>query len=152
MNRRNIFTALGAVFTAAPVAANAAAAAREKKRHRVAIHVDQNDPAVMNLALNNSMNIHEYYQERGEPVQIEIVANGQGLHMFRDDTSPVKDKIAELRAKITTATFSACGNTKRNMEKTEGKSVPILALASVAPSGVVRLIELQEQGFSYLKP
>jgi intracellular sulfur oxidation DsrE/DsrF family protein len=152
MNRRNIFTSLGAVFAASPFAVRAAAAADEKKRHRVAIHVDENNPAVMNLALNNSMNIHEYYQERGEPVEIEIVANSQGLHMFRDDTSPVKDKLAELRAKIATTTFSACGNTQRNMEKTEGKPVPIVALARVVPSGVVRLIELEEDGFSYIKP
>lgn len=152
INRRNIFIALGAVFAAAPVAVKAAPASGEKKRHRVAIHVDQNDPAVMNLAINNSMNIYEYYQQRGEPVQIEIVANSQGLNMFRDDTSPVKDKIAELRAKIPGTTFSACGNTKGNMEKSEGKPVPILSQARVVPSGAVRLIELQEQHFSYVKP
>ena len=78
----------------------------------------------MNLALNNSMNIHEYYQERGEPVEIEIVANSQGLDMFRDDTSPVKDKLAQLRAKVPNTTFSACGNTKRNVEKTEEQVGP----------------------------
>jgi uncharacterized protein len=149
MNRRTIFGLMGAAVAAAPLVAHAA---DEKKRHRVAIHVDQNDPAVMNLALNNSMNIHEYYQERGEPVEIEIVAYSQGLHMFRDDTSPVKEKIAELRAKVARTTFSACGNTKRNMEKAEGKPVPIISLARVVPSGVVRLIELQEEGFSYVKP
>jgi intracellular sulfur oxidation DsrE/DsrF family protein len=38
------------------------------------------------------------------------------------------------------------------MEKTEGKAVPIIQEAVVVPAGVVRLVELQEQGFKYVKP
>jgi intracellular sulfur oxidation DsrE/DsrF family protein len=38
------------------------------------------------------------------------------------------------------------------MEKTEGKAVPIIADATLVPSGVVRLMELQEQGWSYVRP
>jgi intracellular sulfur oxidation DsrE/DsrF family protein len=114
--------------------------------------VDQNDPAVMNLALNNSMNIHEYYQERGEPVEIEIVANSQGPDMFRDDTSPAKDKLAQLRAKIPGRRSRPAATPNATWRKPKSKSVPILTLARVVPSGVVRLIELQEQGFNYVKP
>jgi len=38
------------------------------------------------------------------------------------------------------------------MEKTEGKTIPIVQEAIVVPAGMVRLVELQEQGFKYLKP
>ena len=58
--------------------------------HRVAIHVDDNDAKVMNLALNNAKNVLDYYQSKGETVAIEIVTYGPGLHMLRADTSPVK--------------------------------------------------------------
>ncbi|WP_204306741.1 DsrE family protein, partial [Klebsiella pneumoniae] len=58
------------------------------KEHRVAIHVDQNDPAVMNLVLNNATNIMDYYKSKNETVQIEIVTYGPGLNMLRADTSP----------------------------------------------------------------
>ncbi len=37
--------------------ASTASAADEKKPHRLAIHIDQNDPQVMNLALNNATNV-----------------------------------------------------------------------------------------------
>ena len=73
------------------------------KPHRIAIQVDQNDPAVMNLALNNAENIIEYYRDKGEDVDVEIVAYGPGLNMLRDDTSPVKDRIARIAS--TDATF-----------------------------------------------
>src|SRR3954447_15946810 len=125
MQRRSILGVLAAVLAAASM--SKAAVADEKKVHRLAIHVDQNDTAVMNLALGNAKNVFEYYEARGEPVEVEIVAYSQGLHMLRADTSPVKDKIAELRAKCARTTFSACGNTKRNMEKTEEKDVPLIS-------------------------
>jgi intracellular sulfur oxidation DsrE/DsrF family protein len=38
------------------------------------------------------------------------------------------------------------------MSKQEGKEIPILSEARVVPSGVVRLIELQEKGYSYIRP
>lgn len=150
MDRRSIFGVLAAALASAPAIRQAAAA--EPKVHRLAIHVDQKEPAVMNLALNNAMNVYEHYKERGEEVEIEIVAYNQGLHMLRDDTSPVKDKIAALRAKVKNVTFAACNNTKRAMEKAEGKEVPIIPEATIVPSGVVRLVELQEQGWAYVRP
>ena len=129
-----------------------AAAAVEKKQHKLAIHVDQNDPAVMRLALANTRNAYELYTAMGEDIAIEIVCYSQGLHMLRDDTSPVKDEIRATRAKVPQIAFGACNNTKRAMERTEGKTIPIIQEAVVVPAGVVRLVELQEQGFKYLKP
>lgn len=48
--------------------------------------------------------------------------------------------------------FSACSNTLQGMTKKEGREVRILGEAGVVPSGVVRLLELQEQGYAYVKP
>jgi uncharacterized protein len=129
-------------------------AAESRKAHRVAIQVDQNSPAVMNLALNNAKNVVQYYGGRGEDVEVVIVAYGPGLHMLRADTSPVKDRIKRMAegsfpAKIT---FDACNNTRKGMEKREGHAIPILPQATIVPSGVVRLMELQEQGWSYVRP
>jgi uncharacterized protein len=152
MNRRSIFTATLAAFAVTPLLHRTAAAADAKKSHKLAIHVDQNDPAVMRLALANSRNAYELYAAMGEEVAIEIVAYSQGLHMLRDDTSPVKEEIRSTRAKVPNLAFGACNNTKRAMERAEGKPVPMIAEATIVPAGVVRLVELQEQGYSYLKP
>src|SRR3954466_10441690 len=128
--------------------------AGDQKPHRVAIQVDQNDPQVMNLALNNATNVIEHYRGKNEDVEVDIVTYGPGLHMLRSDTSPVQDRVKRLKelafpGKIQ---FSACNNTKQGMEKTEGKAVPIVSEATIVPSGVVRLMELQEQGWSYVRP
>jgi intracellular sulfur oxidation DsrE/DsrF family protein len=124
------------------------------KPHQLLIHVDQNDPAVMNLALNNATNVIEYYHAKGEDVSVDIVAYGPGLHMLRADTSPVQDRIKQLKGMAfpSKVQFSACGNTKENMEKKEGRPVAVLSDATIVPSGVVRLMEKQEEGWSYVRP
>jgi len=48
--------------------------------------------------------------------------------------------------------FSACGNTKEGMEKKKGQPITVLSEAVVVPSGVVRLMELQEKGWSCVRP
>jgi uncharacterized protein len=127
-------------------------AADRKQPHRLAVQVDVNDPAVMNLALNNVSNAAQHYNELGQKVEIELVAFGPGLHMLRDDTSPVKARIKSMSEAMPNLTFAACGNTRENMTRAEAKDIPIVSQAKVVKAGVVRLMELQEQGWTYLRP
>ena len=127
-------------------------ATNQTQPHRLAVQVDVNDPAVMNLALNNMSNAAQHYSELGQKVEIELVAFGPGLHMLRDDTSPVKARIKSMSEAMPNLTFAACGNTRENMTKAEAKDIPIISEAKVVKAGVVRLMELQERGWSYLRP
>ena len=146
---RSLFTALSlGTFT------GMAAGAETSKPHRVVFHVDQNDPEVMNQTLNNMRNVLDFYRDRHEEVTMELVAYGPGLHMLREDTSPVKDRIKALSEVSfpSQITFSACHNTMEGMARREGHPIPIIAQAGIVPAGVTRLIELQETGYSYIKP
>src|SRR5579864_8181404 len=42
----------------------------KSKDHRLILQVNTNDAAAMNLALNNAINVSQYYNERGEKVKI----------------------------------------------------------------------------------
>jgi len=126
--------------------------ASEKKQHRLVLQVNTNDPATMNLALNNATNVAQYYKDLGEKVSIEIVTYGPGLHMLRNDTSPVKARIETLALSTPEISYKACGNTQQNMQKAESKDVPIIPQAQVVASGVVRVMELQEKGWTYVRP
>jgi len=120
--------------------------------HKIAVHVDDSDPARINMALNNVQNIKQYYDSVGQAVEIEVVAYGPGLHMLRSDTSTVKERISAMSLEINGLVFSACGNTQKGMAKKEGKEIELLSEARTVPSGVVRLVELQEDGYSYIRP
>jgi len=123
-----------------------------EKPHRLILQVNSNEPAMMNLALNNASNVVQYYKDLGEKVSIEVVTFGPGLHMLRDDTSPVKARIQVLALSSPEISFKACGNTRENMSKVEGKEAPLISEAKIVKSGVVRVMELQEQGWTYVKP
>jgi intracellular sulfur oxidation DsrE/DsrF family protein len=127
---------------------------RYKTVHRLLIQVDQDDPAVMNMALNNATNVVEYYRGRSQRADVDIVAYGPGLNMLRADTSPVADRIRSMKdtAFPGTVRFSACNVTKERMEKKEGKTLAMLPESSMVPSGVVHLMEMQEKGWSYVRP
>jgi intracellular sulfur oxidation DsrE/DsrF family protein len=126
--------------------------AANNKLHRLILQVNTNDPAMMNLALNNATNVAQYYKDLGEKVTIEVVTFGPGLHMLRDDTSPVKARIKAIKESTPAISFKACGNTQENMHKVENKEIPIIPEATIVKSGVVRVMELQEQGWAYVKP
>ncbi len=136
------------------IAFAAAARAEERKTHRVVFQVNQNSPEVMNLTLNNVTNVIEYYRAKNEDVDVDVVTYGPGLHMLRADTSPVQDRIKRLKEYVFPGKiqFSACNNTKEGMEKKEGHAIAIVPEATIVPSGVVHVMELQEQGWNYIKP
>ena len=103
--------------------------------HKAAIQVDQNDKAIMDLALNNARNIMDYYKAKRETVAVEIVTYGPGLHMLRADTSPVKERIATMASENPNLAFIGCGNSQANQSKAEGKSVTLISEAKIMPSG-----------------
>ena len=139
---------MGAVF--AGVMATGAWA--EGMTHHVAIHVDQNDPQVMNMALNNAQNVANYYASVGDEVVIEVVAYGPGLNMYVPGKSPVADRISTMSLEMDNLSFAACGNTLRAMSAKAGHDITLMEEATVVPSGVVRLIQLQEEGYAYVRP
>ena len=63
-----------AIIAFLSIAFSSASLAADGKPHRVTIQVDQNDPQVMNLALNNATNVVEYYRAKNEDVDLDIVA------------------------------------------------------------------------------
>ncbi|WP_027576865.1 hypothetical protein [Bradyrhizobium sp. WSM1743] len=124
----------------------------KNKEHRLILQVNSNDAAAMNLTLNNATNVVQHYKDMGEKVKIEVITFGPGLHMLRTDTSPVKDRIETMSLSTPEVMFKACGNTRENMRKHENKEIQLIPEAQVVNSGVVRIMEREEQGWTYVKP
>src|SRR5947208_1471293 len=80
----------------------------------------------MNLALNNATNVIEYYRAKNEDVDVEIVTYGPGLHMLRDDTSAVQDRLKRLSAEMPRQRGSAVGHGGRQLRPGAGRVTPPL--------------------------
>ncbi|NTJ68265.1 hypothetical protein G6M50_22835 [Agrobacterium rhizogenes] len=118
--------------------------------HRVVFQVDSNDETLMKHAVGGAVNISHNYGQLNEPYAVEIVANAAGIAMFRSDISPVGETLSMLRKAIPTLRLSMCGSSKVIAEQKEGRELPLIDGVVVVPFGVVRLVELQEKGWSYI--
>jgi uncharacterized protein len=114
--------------------------------------VSENGPEIMNLALNNAECLTNLYEQAGETVQIEIVAYGPELSMVRSDTSPVRDCFAALVSRLQPFTFSGCSNTLSTQSRQEGREISLLPEVHLVPAGIARIVQLQEQGWTYIRP
>jgi intracellular sulfur oxidation DsrE/DsrF family protein len=106
----------------------------------------------MNAVLNVAANVSKYYSDKGEDVDIQIVAFNAGLHMLREDTSPVKPRLKSFKEGMPNVSFMACENTLEAMTRNEGKEPPLVENAERVKAGVVTLIELGEKGWTIVRP
>jgi intracellular sulfur oxidation DsrE/DsrF family protein len=143
---------LRALFAAMLLLPLALSSAHAEAKHRLAIQVSDNDPVKMNTALNVAANVSKYYSDKGEEADIQIVAFSAGLHMLRDDTSAVKQRLKSFKQGMPNVSFMACENTLEGMTKAEGKEPPLVENATRVPSGVVTLMELGEKGWTIVRP
>jgi uncharacterized protein len=120
--------------------------------HRLLIHVDSADPEVMVEALHNATNVIDTVRKQGGTAAIEIVANGRGTSMFIDELSPVKNEVRRVHAAYPDIVMSACGISLAHTEAAAKKKLAVMPEARIVPSGAVRIMELEEQHWSYLKP
>lgn len=152
MRRRSIWSAISGAGLAVLGVARARAA--ENQGHRVVFHVGGPDPAMMRVALGNIVNVAKDFAARGQNVAIELVANGPGYAMLRADRSPVAAGVAAVQKQYPFVVFSACQNSRAGEAAAEAKSpleIPELPGMVDVPAGVVRLMELQAQGWSYIR-
>ncbi|WP_085442042.1 DsrE family protein [Magnetofaba australis] len=115
--------------------------------HKVVIQVSENDPQTWKIALNNAVNMQKDYGM--DNVAVEVVAYGPGLGILTAK-SPEAARVVSLSKQD--IHFTACGNTMKKVERKTGKAPVLSEGVSVTPAGVVRIIELQEQGYAYIRP
>ena len=123
------------------------AAHHEGPANKIVIQVSTDDARTQTIALNNAVNVQKALGM--DNVAVEIVAYGPGLSLLTDK-SKHGQRVASLA--LQDITFSACGNTMDKMEKKSGKKPVLIEGGQVVPAGVLRIMELQQQGYAYVRP
>ncbi len=143
---------LRALFAAILLLPLAFAPASAMEKHRLALQISDSEPAKMNAVLNVAANVSKYYSDKGDEIEIQIVAFNAGLNMLRADKSPVLDRLKSFKQGMPNVSFMACENTLAAMTRQEGKEPPLVDNATRVPAGVVTLIELGEKGWTIVRP
>ena len=145
------FLWVGLVFLGIVVALassnNIANADMSLAKHKVVVQSSSSDPELQGLALVIAGNLQKHYGM--DNVDIEVVAYGPGLGIMTAE-GPNAEKVKSLLDH--NVTFSACEGTLKFLEAKNGKRPKLVAGVGTVPDGVVRVIELQEQGYAYVYP
>jgi intracellular sulfur oxidation DsrE/DsrF family protein len=120
--------------------------------HKLVLQISDNDAEKMNSVLNVAVNVSQYFSEKAEDVEIQVVAFNAGVHMLRADTSPVKDRLKSFAQSMPNVKFVACENTLDSMTRSEGKRPPLADNVALVTAGVATLIELSESGWTIVRP
>ena len=114
---------------------------------RIVLQISDPDPFKQTLVLNVASNLIKHYGP--DKVDVEIVAFGPGLRlMFKDNVNSGRIQgLTDSGVK-----FAACGNTIAGVTKKLGHAPEINSNAVTVTAGVVRIIELENQGFKLIKP
>ena len=150
MHRRNMLTAvlagIGGLIAGAAGATRAKAAAAPDKS-KVVYHLSDLDK--VNFVLGN---IRNHYKGVGGPdkVTISLVVHGPALKAFQ--TASASPDLAHHVGEFARSglQLNACGNTMKAQKVTLKDLLP--GFIEAEQGGVVRLAELQSQGYVYLRP
>ena len=113
----------------------------------VVLQISDQNPSKQTLVLNVANNLLKHYGP--DRVDIEIVAFGPGLRLLlaENDNAGRIDGLSSQGVR-----FSACENTIRGFAKQLGKEPLINPHAVRVSAGVVRIMDLIDQGFILIKP
>lgn len=115
--------------------------------HKLVIQMNTRDPEIQAEVLSNIVNVSRYYGV--DNVEIELVAYGPGIY-FITKQSKFRKRIESLM--MQDVIFSACGDTLKTIKRTKGIDLDLIDDVVVVRNGVPRIMELQQQGYSYLSP
>ena len=116
-------------------------------KNKLVIQVSTDDARTQRIALNNAVNLQKLYGV--DNVQIEIVAYGPGLGLMTRKSS-LAQRVESLA--MQDITFSACGNTMKKVASKTGNMPKLLEGVGQVTAGVARIMELQQQGYAYIRP
>ena len=149
MHRRNMLRAAVSAFGAAFAASRASAAAEAPPPGKLKVVYHLTDLEKVNFVIGNIQN-HLDGVGGPENVTISLVIHGQALRAFHSASAnpDLTRQVGQFsRAGLELA---ACGNTMKSKNVSLKDLLP--GFVSAEKGGVVRLAELQSQGYLYLRP
>jgi uncharacterized protein len=118
--------------------------------HRLALQISDNDPEKMTAVLNVAANVSKHYSDKGEEVEIQIIA-------FNDASSARRHVPREAAPRILREGHAQCQlqglpeharrhGAPRGQDPTAGRE------CRPGAAGVVTLMELARQGWTIVRP
>ncbi|RDH82623.1 MAG: hypothetical protein DIZ80_10090 [endosymbiont of Galathealinum brachiosum] len=115
--------------------------------HQMVIQVNSKDKLTHKMGLINAGNLKS--QLGNSNIDVEVVVYGPGLSMVKKG-SVFTNRIEKLQSRG--VQFSVCEGTLKAISKKTGKEPELLNGMKRVRTGALRILELQEKGYAYIRP
>lgn len=121
-----------------------------KQEIKLVVHLKRRDAAAVSSVLDQIETLLVKAEATDKPVQVELVANGQGLTIFRDDQSPIRDRINMLIAQHDNLIFAACQETMQKLGNGSWAKIRLVPGVMIVSSGRDEIARRKSQGWTYI--
>ena len=118
--------------------------------NRVVLHVVSGETKEIERALRQAKQLASARDDNGRFLQVELIANGNGIRMLQADNSPVATQIAAMRQRHDNLRLVACNEAMDRLRE-RGVDVTLLPRVDVVPSAVEEIANRLNQGWRYLQ-
>ena len=117
---------------------------------RVLVHVSSGGHDALSSSLDEVEDLLRDTRASGHRIELEIVANGQGLDLLRANDGTFAPRLAALQRDYPDLHLVACGQTLERL-RAEGRPVQLVPGASVASSALHEVVEKLRAGWIYVR-
>ena len=122
----------------------------EAEAKKVILHIDTGDAGKLKAALDSAEDLLLSSAANGNPLELEIIANANGLDLLRVDTAIYANRISELSGKYDNLSILACSRAIKRLQDI-GVKVQLVPEAGIAPSALDQIVHRLKQGWVYIK-
>ncbi len=116
---------------------------------KMVIQVNSQDSVTQKMALNSAKNLKKILGK--DTVDVEVVVYGPGITLLKSSGFSA-DKVKTLMSDYGVKVSVCSGALKAYAKRHGGRELEIIDGVSKVPTGAIRILELQEQGYAYLRP
>jgi len=116
----------------------------------ILFHISTTDADRVNDMLQKAELLLQTARDANTPLQLEIVANVEGLNILRKG-SPYATEISALSQQFGNVKFLACGIAKKTAELKEGHPIELLPEAIDIPAALDQILKRLKDGWTYVR-
>lgn len=117
---------------------------------RLILHVGDPDRTRFDNTIEEVRDMLRVAHQRGQKIELEILANGAGLELLRARTSAFAARLEQLQAEFPELTLVACGQGLNRLQQ-QGADIKLLPGVVTADSALDEIVRRMNQGWAYLR-
>lgn len=125
--------------------------AQQAGQFNVLFHASRNDATSFRQMLNQAEALLNDPRIDSENLRIEIVANGDGLNLFRQDNAAFAAEIRRLLSSHDNINFLGCSNSLKRLSVMQNQVFVLMPEIGMLSLGVMHVLQRQRSGWAYIQ-